>query len=60
MYFFAFLVQDDPDSPSVTAAVAPSINVFLSKNCALKLQDQVKGLLHILKGMAKYLGSSVL
>lgn len=34
MYLFAFLVQDDLDSPSVT-----SISVFLSKNCALKLQD---------------------
>lgn len=38
MYLFTFLVQDDVDSPSFTAAVAPSI-IFLSKNCALKLQD---------------------
>lgn len=53
MYLFAFLVQDDLDSPSVT-----SISVFLSKNCALKLQDWVKGLLQIVKGMAKHLGSS--
>lgn len=39
MYLFAFLVQDDLDSPTITAAVAPSIKVFLSKNCAPKLQD---------------------
>lgn len=59
MYLLAFLVQDDLDSPSITASVASSI-IFLSKNCALKLQDWVKGLVQIVKGRAEHFGSYVL